>query len=435
MKKKSLLFFVLVFMLSSMVTAQQDTLINRYRRMSVEYQQQVKMAQQNLAGAESMAEAAKAEYLPKVDFNSNYNFFAEPLQLAPPSDGSSTIGEDTHNFYSLKGIVSQPIYAGGYIKNTKLAAQAKVDVMKNIVNLSKQDIMIQADIYYWNAVSKKEVNRLLISYRDVINDFVKVIQDRVDEKVVGMNELYQAKVRFNDAQYKVIKSEKDYMMSIMDLNRLIGLPVYNKTETADSLIAIKWTVADDSITKIALEQRPEMGIYKNQVMMNEYKEKITASKYMPKLNLQLAGKWGSPSPGLQLEPGFNMLVKAKLNIPVFYWGIKHKEVFASKQNTEVSKLQLEETKDKITLEVQSSYFALQRTQEQVDFAKSSLDNAKKNADIMLDRYNEGLASVLEVLDSQLYWQKAYFNYVQAKYQLNIAYSSFQKAIGNLVVSE
>jgi outer membrane protein TolC len=435
MKNFFLLFFVPALAFSSIATAQQDTLINRYRRMSVEYQQQVKMAQRNLSGAESMAEAAKAGYLPKIDFNTKYDFFAEPLQLAPPYDGSSTIGEETHNFYSLKGIVSQPVYTGGYLKNTKLAAQAQVDVMKNIINLSKQEVMMQADIYYWNAVSKKEINRLLISYRDVISGFVKVIQDRVDEKVVGMNELYQAKVRFNDAQYKVIKSEKDYKISIMDLNRLVGLSVYNKTEIADSLIAIKWNVANDSLTKTALEQRPEIGIYESQVMVNEYKEKITSSKYMPKLNLQVAGKWGSPSPGLQLEPGFNMLVKANLNIPVFYWGMKHKEVFVSKQNTEVAKLQLEETKDKITLEVQSSYFALQRTQEQLDFAKSSLDNAKKNADVMFDRYNEGLASVLEVLDAQLYWQKAYFNYVQAKYQLNVAYSSYQKAIGSLVISK
>ena len=54
---------------------------------------------------------------------------------------------------------------------------------------------------------------------------------------------------------------------------------------------------------------------------------------------------------------------------------------------------------------------------------------------MLDRYREGLSSVLEVLDAQLYWQKTYFNYVQAKYELNIAFSAYQKAMGDLSVSQ
>jgi len=84
------------------------------------------------------------------------------------------------------------------------------------------------------------------------------------------------------------------------------------------------------------------------------------------------------------------------------------------------------------MEVESSYYKLERSQEQLDFAASSLDNAAKNVSVMLDRYNEGLSSVLEVLDSQLYWQKSYLNYILAKYELNIAYSQYQYAIGNFM---
>ncbi len=96
---------------------------------------------------------------------------------------------------------------------------------------------------------------------------------------------------------------------------------------------------------------------------------------------------------------------------------------------------MEQTKDMITLEVESSYYNLQQTQSQVDFSTSALDNASKNVVVLLDRYYEGLSSVLEVLDAQLSWQKSYLNYIQAKYELNIAYSNWQKAMGNLSVSQ
>jgi outer membrane protein TolC len=53
----------------------------------------------------------------------------------------------------------------------------------------------------------------------------------------------------------------------------------------------------------------------------------------------------------------------------------------------------------------------------------------------LDRYQEGLSSVLEVLDAQLYWQKTYFNYIQAKFDLNVAFSTYLRAMGELSVDQ
>ena len=108
---------------------------------------------------------------------------------------------------------------------------------------------------------------------------------------------------------------------------------------------------------------------------------------------------------------------------------KKEEQFTAHQLVEIANLKLEETRDRVKMEVESSYYKLERSQEQLDFAMSSLDNAAKNVSVMLDRYHEGLSSVLEVLDAQLYWQKTYFNYINAKYQLNVAYSEYLRAMG------
>jgi outer membrane protein TolC len=167
-------------------------------------------------------------------------------------------------------------------------------------------------------------------------------------------------------------------------------------------------------------------------MASQYREKVTISKYNPQFGLLAGGKWGSPSPGLQLDPDFNYYFKAQLNIPIYYWGQKRKEAHAVKQVTEIAKLKIDQTKDAVILEAQQSYFNLVKSQEQMEFAASALENAKNNVSVMLDRYNEGLSSVLEVLDAQTFWQKSYFNYIQAKYDMNLAYSEYLKALGELV---
>ena len=431
MKQFILSIFIIILSLSTV--AQQDTLLYKYRRLAVDYQQQIKMAEHNLAGAESMLEVAKSDFLPKFDFYGGYNYLGVPIQMASAVDGQ--VGEELQNIYSLDVAITQPILTGGYLKNTRAAAESKAELMRSYISLSKQEVMINSDIYYWNAVTKREISTILTEYRDAIGKFLEVIQDRVDEEVVGMNELYQAKVRYNDAEFAVLNAEKKFMISVMELNRSTGLPIKTASDIADSLLVIEWASTENNLKDKALEQRPEISMLESQISMNEYHEKITASKYNPKFGVGIGGNWGAPSPGLSTNPDFNFNVQAKVAIPIFYWGKKNEEVFANKQVTEISKLEMQQTQDMISLEVESSYYNLQQTQKQLDFAYSSLDNASQNVTVMLDRYYEGLSSVLEVLDAQLFWQKSYLNYIQAKYNLNTAYSSYQKAMGELSTSK
>ncbi len=432
MKRFSISILLILFSIT-MAFSQQDTLIYKYRRMSVDYQQQIKMAQSDFAGAKSMVEASKSDRLPKVDLGGGFSYLGVPLQLAPDADGNP--GEQLNSFYSLDLTVFQPILTGGYLKNTRNAAISKAEIMKYYVVLNEQEVMMNSDSYYWSSVAKKEMSLLLIAYRDGIGEFLKVIQDKVDEEVVGMNELYQARVRFDDAEYKVIKTEKEFIISIMQLNRIIGLPIDNITNVASSLSVVEWNTNENNLSNLAIQQRPEVSMLKNKISLNQFNEKITASAYNPQFGVGVGGNWGAPSPGLSATPDFNYSVRANLAIPIFYWGKKKEEVFASRQITEVSKLEMEQTKELITLQVESSYFDILETQDQLEYSISSLDNSTKNVEVMLDRYHEGLSSVLEVLDAQLYWQKTYLNYILAKYQLNTAFSNYQRAMGELSVSQ
>lgn len=426
MKKYLLLLLIVVPILAQ---AQTDSLLLKYRAMALDYQQAVKIAQKGLEGAESMVEVSKAAYLPHVDADGSYKYNGKPIQLGATAEDPS--GVELSNIYSIGVWVSQPVYMGGYLKNTKGMAMAQSDVARSYINLSKQSVMLEADARYLAVVAKNEYSNLSVKYRDAIGEFLGVIQDRVDEEIVGMNELYQARVRFNDAQYEVIRMTKEYQLSLMELNRLIGVELNTPSNHTDTLFIINWSANDEQQIDRALEARPEISMRESELAINRYNEKRTASYYNPKISVGAGGTYGAPSPGLLVEPGTNYHVSAQLAVPIYYWGQKRNEVFAKKKITEQSQLQYENTVDQIKLEVASAYYELTRSKEQVDFAYSALDNAASNVDVMMDRYREGLSSVLEVLDAQLFWQKTYLNFIESKLELNMSYSLYQKAMGEL----
>ncbi len=332
--------------------------------MAVDYQQSVKMAEKGLEGTNSLVEASKAGFLPRLDLDGNYTYFGNPIQMGVTEE--SPTGQQLTNMYEVGLWVSQPILTGGYLKNTKELAIARSDVARSYIGLNEQNTMLQADAQYLKVVAKKEISELVIKYRDAIGQFTQVIQDRVDEEIVGMNELYQTKVRYNDAQYEVIKVDKEFRVSLMELNRLIGVPLETPTEHMDSLLVVDWNQPTESQVEKALQLRPEISLIENEMAMNQFGEKVTASGYNPQFNVGAGGTYGAPSPGLLNEPGTNYHVTARLAIPIFYWGQKKDEVFAKEKLTEQTKLELENTVDIVTLQVTSSYFELQSTQQQVD---------------------------------------------------------------------
>ena len=71
--KRFVNFILLLLFSITTVYSQQDELIFKYRGMAVDYQQKVKMAEHKLAGSESMVEAAKSDFLPRLNFSTNPN--------------------------------------------------------------------------------------------------------------------------------------------------------------------------------------------------------------------------------------------------------------------------------------------------------------------------------------------------------------------------
>ena len=153
MKKYSIILILLLYTIT-LVYSQQDSLIYKYRLMAVDYQQSIKMAEKGLEGANSLVEASKAGFLPRLDLDGNYTYFGNPIQMGATEENPA--GQELTNMYEVGLWVSQPILTGGYLKNTKELAMARTDVARSYIGLNEQNTMLEADAHYLKVVTKKQ---------------------------------------------------------------------------------------------------------------------------------------------------------------------------------------------------------------------------------------------------------------------------------------
>ncbi len=89
---------------------------------------------------------------------------------------------------------------------------------------------------------------------------------------------------------------------------------------------------------------------------------------------------------------------------------------------------LHQVSDHVNLEVQTARVSLSQAMEQVQLTRNSLEKARKNEQMALERYTEGKVSIVEMIEAQNYRQISQTNYVQAKVSAQGHYSALLKAL-------
>ena len=117
-----------------------------------------------------------------------------------------------------------------------------------------------------------------------------------------------------------------------------------------------------------------------------------------------------------------------LNIPIFRWGARFKTNRQQKAYIGIQKLQQSYVADTILEELSAATTKLTETEQQVKTAWENMALAEENLDLVTFSYNEGKASMVDVLSAQLSWTQAQTNLINAHLAAKMAVAEYRKAI-------
>lgn len=174
--------------------------------------------------------------------------------------------------------------------------------------------------------------------------------------------------------------------------------------------------------------RPELKIATEQIRMAESEKKLVLSKYRPQFYVGVDGSYSSPGYNFRTDMDPNYAVYAKVSVPLFEWGKRKNEKRASSFKVDMATDNLNKVTDGVNLEIRTARNSLRQAMEQAELTRNSLDKARENETMALERYDEGKSSITEVIDAQTYRQIAQMNHVQAKVSAQNYYSELLKAL-------
>jgi outer membrane protein TolC len=291
-------------------------------------------------------------------------------------------------------------------------ALQRLNTERSITNQFYAAYMAQSNL----EISKEELENAKQSF--------EIIRNKVEADLSAKEELYQAELNLATAQSSVEERVVALENAKDELKQTLGMPLSEninvKAEIMVSPVAVNLEQAVQSglSSRMELRQREiDTELAELQMIqtkgLNEFKGDVS-------LSIGIIGdheKFGN----IYDNPTQNPRAVISFTVPIFDWGEKKARVRAQKTAQTIAKLEHENQKIDIELNIRQVWRRLENLRTQIDIAEKSVRNAQLTYDINLTRYREGDLTGMEIsqFQTQLSNKKITYSQTLINYKIEL----------------
>jgi outer membrane protein TolC len=341
---------------------------------------------------------------------------------------------DTRNMWMGAVTARQPIYMGGAIVAANKMADIAEKIASEDVRGMTQNTLYDIDKTYWLVVSLKQKQRLALSYRDLIQKLDNDVHKMIDEGLATRADGLKVDVKLNEADMQVTQVEDGLTLSKMLLCQLCGIPVTSditlEDEDKEMLNLVNETAGLEGLTP---DNRPELNMLEHAVELGKQNTNLTRAAFLPHVALTGGYLISNPNVFNGFEKKFAGVwnVGVLVQIPVWNWFEGVYKVRASKTATNIARLELDDAREKIDLQVEQSRFKVDEAKKRLQMATRNVSNAEENLRCANVGFREGVMESTEVMAAQTAWQMAKSQLIDAEIDVKLAQVNLKKALGVL----
>ena len=448
---KRMAFFLITTVVLSMglkTEAQSQALMSleQCRELALEHNKQIQMAQADAVASDYLVQSAKTKYLPRIDFAGgwinpgdsplrpfaiNFNIpGVTPQGLSIPLDFISVAPKEV---YTGGFILRQPIFMGFKIVEANKIARYTSELLHEKVKMEEADVLASVDEAYWRVISVQEKVTLAKTYKSLLDHLGQDLENLYTEGMTTRNEVLKVQVKKNEVELSLVKAENGLELSKMLLGQIIGVDA-NQIELDTGIISEEQLSSRLlALTNNDAIERAEIVMLRNKLAITESARKMVKSQFLPNIFLTAGYNWTQPNlyKGSQNNFGGDWMIGVGVQIPVLTWGDRLHQVHMADQQVAKAKLELQDSQEKINLQIQQNRFKHAEALKRMELTKLSKEQAEENLRITKNSLLEGMNSIRDILEAQAMWEKASSADIDARVEAAITLSQLEKSTGAL----
>jgi len=338
---------------------------------------------------------------------------------------------DQQNYPNLNIVATQPIFMGGKIIAGKRFANAEFDYADAELLKVSNEITKETIERYFGVVLLQQVVKVRSNVVEGMKHHEKDAKRAIEIGVIPAHEVLRAKVAVANAERDLIDDRNNLELALLGLKSSMGINSNINIEVTDSLVFRLVDAEIDGLKSMASSQQPIFKMIDQKRVMVEQKHALERSEFLPQI-----AAWGQYNAFNQnypvTLPPFMIGVQAHINI--FHGMQKFNKLKATNHLAKQVELADQYAHEQIDLWVNKSWRDMINKRERYIKMEPTVELAKKNLEINVTRFREGLSKSTDVIDARLLYEGAEVERLKSLYDYYIALSDLYLATGNAQIA-
>jgi TolC family type I secretion outer membrane protein len=383
---------------------------------------------------------ARSGLLPQLNFSESFTRTDSPTGVFSAKLNQGAFGQqdfevdtlnnpDPRNNFATNFSVTLPVFESG--QNWIGLTQAKLDLEAThmAVSRTRQQVIAETVIAYTVVLLAGENVRVVEQTLTTARAHLHLVRSRVQSGLVVRSDLLRAEVRVAELEQERLQSQSKLEIARATLNATIGLDIANVfrlTNPLDLSAKIQDSLAE--WTAAAVENRPDLAQMKYQEMVAEKEVTKTKAAHLP--SIHLLGNYQINTEDFS-ETANNYTVGATLRLNLYSGNNLRSRVHEARARLSQLRALRQRLQLAISVEVKQAFLEAQSSWSRIGVAQGAVAQAEEGLRIVRNRYENGLYTIVNLLDAEMAFQQARYNCVRALHDYEVSRVQLALAAGTL----
>ena len=360
-----------------------------------------------------------------ADFN-----LADPDVLTKQPDDLNN--PDAHTDFNTRIEMLIPVYNGGKIASYQNQAKAMIKAAQS------GDVAVQQYLTF-NVYQAYEAVHTARSFIEVANkavlaadSYVKATSNLVEQGILVRSELLNAQVNQSNAQMALAKAQKQETLALEGLRMLMALENTDSFDIGERMDIKLPAENTDELIAMAIANNPELEAKRGEVTSSFAAVDASRAGLYPSVNLMARTDWHDESLGFESN---SYTVAGVVSWKITDFGMTSSGVDKANAAAKMKESELRSKENKLRMDIITAWHKLDIAKKQVAVNLQAEEQADEAQRLVLKRYNNGVATITELLAGQALLNKARAEVVSAKYDRNVQAASLRLNTGTMTLAQ
>ncbi|NCI45157.1 TolC family protein [Sediminibacterium soli] len=317
---------------------------------------------------------------------------------------------------------SMLLFNGWRVVATKHRLEELEKQNQQVLNAQVQNTIAAVMSKYYDVVRQQNLLNTIQTSITASQQRLDIVKARREVGLANNADLFQAQIDLNALLQSLQSQQLVINTAKTDLQSLLSVKPDSMLRITDTLITIDRTLNLDSV-KAAMQANPQLIAANRQVNISELIEKETAAQRYPTLRASTGYNFNSS----QSAAGFSLLnqsygpfISLNLSVPIYNGTIFKRQQKVAEINTRNAAL----IRDDLYLSFENSalrnYQAYANAIGQLKTQQQTYDIAKQLLDVTLQRFRQGVGTLVEVKLAQQSFETEGYRLVNLNYLAKVA---------------